>query len=257
MAHFYKTSQIFILLLIFVSSQQYANDFCNINDAKSVYFIIKDIIEYFELEKNINVTKDNCTILNKNLINYYERFALLEINNKNSYNNFKCSDCDKKFKNKAFLNLHYKIFHISPNPTYHDKYYCPGDFCPMVNCDRYKNYYAIPFTENTRDTYMHNRQPVEKYQKCNPSLVGFYKRTCMKLIKDCFKKDNFESYFSYYRHLCMKIECDGDEGRLKGKDNYEMSRDGGIWDALRLIFIYIISISIFIYILIIWISKYT
>ena len=82
----------------------YRYDYCNINESKAAYVIVKEAIEYFKLSNHSKHKK--CLLLNSNLINYYERFDYLESENKNSYNQFKCAECNKRFKNKNYANLH-------------------------------------------------------------------------------------------------------------------------------------------------------
>lgn len=232
---------LFFQLLMNISSQ-YINDYCNINDSKTVYLIIKDTIEHFNLKEKINST-GNCMITNPNISNYYERFAILELSNKSSYGLLKCPECKKKFKVKPFLDLHYKLFHASKLKEYKHDYYCPGDFCNYFDCNRYKNYFSIPKSDQVRDATLNN-QPIEKAQKCNISLLGFYKQMCMKMVEGCFDEES--DYVLFYKNVCDQIKCIRSDTFIS---------EGSLFDAMRLVFIYILSIGILIYLIIIWISK--
>jgi hypothetical protein len=229
------------------------NDFCNINESKAAYYIMKDITNYFKLKNDRN---NKCLVLNEYLVKYYERFNILEIINKNSYSSFKCGECEKIFKNKGYLYLHYKLFHLTKLDS---NYYCPADLCIFMNCDRYKSYLGIPFPENSIDKMKYNRPVREKYQECNKNLIVFYKSTCMKLIGECFDhfEFNIDNYFEFYENFCMKIECGRDTENPQISYNLDLPKEGSIWDAIRMVILYIVSIFAFIFILIIWISKNT
>jgi hypothetical protein len=252
---------IFIIYLIHTQLIHQANsfryDYCNINESKAAYVIIKEAIEYFNLSNNTQ--NEKCLLLNSNIINYYERFDFLESENKNSYNQFKCPECNKRFKNKSYANLHYKLFHISTRENYTSKFMCPGDLCKILNCDRYKSYLAIPFPDNSNQTQIYNKQVIERYQECNKHLVDFYRSSCLKLISNCLdhleEENRLDKYFEFYNNFCMKIDCERPEMKYEYKK--DLQREGGLWDMLRMILVYIVSIFIFIFMLIIWISKYS
>lgn len=237
-------------------------DFCNINESKTAYFIIKDIEEYFNKNSKKISNNEKCFLFNKKMINYYENFYHLQRVNKKSYNQFKCTECEKKFKNIGFLNLHFKIFHFNKDNLI-DKLYCPADFCKILNCDRYKNYFSIPFPDNSKDSMTYSRSVKEKIEECNDSLVNFYRKTCMLLARNCF--DSNENYFDYYKNFCLKIQCHEEntfnlmtqEKNKKQTTQNELRSESTLWEALQIIFMYIISIFSFIYILIIWVSHYS
>jgi hypothetical protein len=221
-----------ILVIGIVNSLKY--DYCNINESRIAYSIISEIQDYVS-----HTGKSECAIFNKSLTNYLEKFNELDISNKSAYNNFRCSECEKRFKRRDQLHLHYKLFHLEHEP----QDYCPYDLCNFINCERYKTYASIEKYEYSGTTP--NRQLKEKHLECNPELVSFYRSSCMKLVKDCFQPDE---YFNYYKHICSKIDCIEDN---------KLKRAGSAWNTLHIIFVYIISFVVFLYLLIIWINKYT
>jgi hypothetical protein len=248
-----------LIILIFIPCFKFEDlkkkmyyDFCNVNESKAAFFIIQDIFNHFDLTK---WSDKKCFLLNQNLKNYYVRFDNLEKNNINVYSNFKCADCGKRFKNKSFLNMHYKIFHLSTIQNINTKYYCPSDLCRFINCDRYKYYFSLPFNEAQVSG---NYQLLEKYEECNEKLVNFYRQGCMQLLEDCFdlkEEKHYDYYTEFYNNFCMKINCE----RKSREFDYQsdLSKEGSIWDIVRIVAIYILSIFSFIYILIVWISKYS
>jgi hypothetical protein len=226
--------KLYILVIVgIVTSLKY--DYCNINESRIAYYIIAEIQEHIS---NTLIPNSSCFISNKRLSNYLEKFNLLDINNKSSYNNFKCSECEKKFKRRDLLHLHNKLFHSDESINY-----CPYDLCNFLNCDRYKTYSSIEKYEYSGS--QPNKQLKEKYLECNPDLISFYKSSCMKIVKDCFDPVD---YFTYYKHVCAKIDCIEDN---------KLKKNGSVWDTLHLIFAYVISFIVFLYLLIIWINKYT
>ncbi len=250
-----------IFLSLFFISITYCNiykpdtyyDFCNINDSKAAFIIIKDIQNHFNLEKNQE--KGKCLILNDNIKNYYVRFENIEKFNYNVYANFKCTDCSKKFKSRSLLNLHYKLFHLSKVNNVNMKYFCPSDFCRFLNCDRYKFYFSMPFADSPAAG---NYQLLEKHEECNPSLVKFYRQGCMKLLEDCLNLEDeksIDALFNFYNNFCMKIDC----ARQSKEFDYhkDLQKEAGIWDVLYVISVYVTSILAFIYMLVVWISKYS
>lgn len=257
----------FILLIHLFSlfkcylSYNHEYDFCNINESKTAYYIIQNIIDHYNID-----SKDSfeCMISNKNFMNYVEKFIKLEFINKNAYNQVKCPMCDKKFKNKNYLNMHYKIFHQSNSNMNNSNEtqplsYCPADFCRYINCDRYKRYLGLS-VDTSKDNSYSNRQPKESIQECNKELIHFYRHNCMKILENCLgniaEEPAAEKYFEFYTNICMKIKCNRDDpGYNSFKE--ELSPEGDLFDALRLITIYIVSICIIIYLLIIWVSKYS
>jgi hypothetical protein len=240
-------------------------EYCNINESKTIYYIIKDLQEHFSLNKYLmmNNDRERCMILSEelNFLNYSEKYFNLDFLNRNSYNQFKCSECDKKFKSKSLLHIHFKLFHTdSQNPGN----VCPASFCRFFNCERYKSYYQIPYPDNSRDSLIYNKPGKENIQECNPELVGFYRKSCMKMVEGCFENDF--SYFEFYKNFCMKIECKTgkeedssrnykQQGSLSNVE--ELSKDFDYWHVMEVVFMYIISIFAFIYILIVWVSHYS
>lgn len=246
-----------ILTIKSIFSQEIKNDFCNINESQAAFLIINDIVEYFKIN-NTQSSDEKCLLLNENLINYYKGFVELEKSSKHKHQTVKCNLCEKSFKNRSFLNLHFKLFHLSKIKNFSEKYYCPGDFCRFINCDRYKNYYGISFPDNSLNSINNNNQVKEKYQECNKELISFYKNSCMKLIAECFldEEDN-DKYFEYYNNFCMKITCERNKENSGFSYNLDLHTEGSVWETLRIVILYIVSIFILIYLMIIWIMKYS
>jgi hypothetical protein len=214
------------------------NDYCHINESKLAHSIITDLIEYLG-EENIN--NKNCMLANKNLTNYIERFIYLDEQNIAAYTNFKCFDCDKRFKRKDQLHLHYRLFHLNEN-----QYYCPSDFCRFLNCDRYKSYFQIEKYDYT--TLAPAKQVREKELECNKELISFYRNSCMKLIDSCIS--NPENYFLLFKNFCAKINCEEGKGSI-------LYRETHTWETFHVIVMYLVSLLIFLYLLIIWVNKYS
>src|SRR5690348_3917759 len=110
---------IFLMLKIIIA-QNRIYDFCNINESKTVYSIIKELTEYYTNSNKLDLN-EKCFLFNGSLTNYYERFNHIDNINKNNYANFQCTECNKKFKKKDLLYLHFKIFHLKDF-----NYYCPS-----------------------------------------------------------------------------------------------------------------------------------
>ena len=83
------------------------NDYCNINEGKIVYYLFRDIENYFKLNNS-----KSCLILDEKFSYYIEQFLTIGEANKVTYNNFKCPICAKKFRSIYLLYLHYKLFHL-------------------------------------------------------------------------------------------------------------------------------------------------
>jgi hypothetical protein len=250
-----------VLSITFIKSCQSKNltyDFCNINESKVANGIILNILEYFSLN---NKDSKQCQISTGSFTDYVESFIKLENFNKNAYSQFKCPMCEKKFKNKNFLNMHYKIFHLSRTNKndIETSTYCPADFCRFINCDRYKRYLGLTY-DSIKDNSFSNRQPQENIQECNKELIEFYRKSCMKMINNCLgsltEESSAEKYYEYFNNFCLKIKCNKDDP-VYNSFNQDLQPEGGMYDALRLLILYIVSIFIIIYLLIIWVSKYS
>lgn len=248
----------FIYLLILIVGLVYSNDnpndmaydYCNINDSRTVYYMIKDIVSFFNINKvDDHLFSSKCFLIDKTFSNYLNKLSLLEAANLPGSIIVKCPYCEKKFRSRPFLYLHYKLKHLSSENKYDKEYFCSGDFCKGMNCERYKTFYSISSIDsNSKDILAYNRQPITKTQVCNPELIGFYKSICMKVIQGCFQEDE-DKYISYYKIICQKITCES------GHDN-QLNQSGEVWGVLRMIFMYIAGISSFIYLLIVWLTKY-
>lgn len=226
-------------------------DYCNVNDSRTVYHIIKDIVSYFKINKeNLYLSSSKCFIIDDMFLSYLNKFHLLESVNLSASIIVKCPYCQKKFRSRPFLHLHYRLSHLSSDERYDREYFCPGDFCKGINCDRYKIFYSIPYIDaNGKDILTYNRQPISKTQVCNPELIPFYKNLCMKLIEGCFAEEEEGKYYLYYKNICQKITCE------YGINN-QLNQSGEVWGVLRMIFMYITGISAFIYLLVVWLTKY-
>ncbi len=267
-------------------------DYCDINQSRLAVFIIEEIRKFIiknneGLINKVNTsseenTKDkNCLIMNEKLIEYVNHFDEIEEINKSLYGVFKCDKCHKKFKSKEFLFLHYKIFHLAnenyvisvstdfidiiDNPQY--KHICPSDLCIILNCKRYKTFLNLSKDETNIMKY--------KNFECNTSLENFYKRYCMRLIENCFLKE--DDYFDFFRIFCESNRCDNDKYNndedinilfktnrtnekisiLKKQYNSfsELPKENSVFYIFYNIFIYLVTLLAFIYILIIWISR--
>lgn len=220
-------------------------DYCNINDSKTVYYIIQDLISYF----NINPTNNKCLLVDNVFTEYTNNFISLDNSLMKGTQIIKCPFCNKKFRSKNLLNMHYKLFHLSNNSTTTTNNICLGDYCKGLNCDRYKKFFDIKYLDNTRETFMYNRQPIERIQFCNKDLIPFYKNMCMKMIDGCFNDDN-DKVFMYYQYICNRIDCDITYDK-------QLTKEGAFSGLLRIIFMYIVSVLCIIYLILIWLNKYT
>ena len=260
MEFLFKIFLFLILFNIFLQNKNINNsapnsfmyyDYCNMKESEIVYYIFQDVIEYFNISNNSNnlnyINNNNqCLILSNEFNSYIKLFISFLTLNKNSFNNYQCGICQKKFKSIKLFNLHYKLFHFSDNLT---EFICPSDYCKSVGCDRYYKFFNIKKDEEVDyKNEKYNRQPKEKKQKCSPILIPFYKDTCMKLIHDCFK--NKDEYYIYYKYICNQITCNlSYDNLLLGESSFG--------DVVRMVAMYIVGILIFIYLIVIWLVKYT
>lgn len=260
MEFLFKIFLFLILFNIFLQNKNINNsapnsfmyyDYCNMKESEIVYYIFQDVIEYFNISNNSNnlnyINNNNqCLILSNEFNSYIKLFISFLTLNKNSFNNYQCGICQKKFKSIKLFNLHYKLFHFSDNLT---EFICPSDYCKSVGCDRYYKFFNIKKDEEVDyKNEKYNRQPKEKKQKCSPILIPFYKDTCMKLIHDCFK--NKDEYYIYYKYICNQITCN------LSYDNLVLG-ESSFGDVVRMVAMYIVGILIFIYLIVIWLVKYT
>jgi hypothetical protein len=223
-------------------------------ESEIVYYIFQDVIEYFNITKNLdnlnsinnNINNNQCLIISNEFNSYIKLFISFITLNKNSFNNYQCGICSKKFKNYNLFNLHYKLFHFSKNLT---EFICPSDYCKSVGCDRFYKFFNIKKDEDIDyKNEKYNRQPKVKKQKCSPVLIPFYKDTCMKLIHNCF--NNKDDYYIYYNYICNQITCN------LSYDNLLLG-ESSVVDVVRMVAMYIIGILSFIYLIVIWLVKYT
>lgn len=222
-------------------------DHCDMEQSRIAVFIIEEIRQYINninqgKIKSINNKDKRCLIMDDNLINYISFYDDLEEHNKNFYSYFKCNKCEKVFKNKEFLYLHFNLFHLKKNEfaknqgkifyknrnsinhepqnffnfleSEGDNYICPADLCIFLNCNRYKNFLNIEKSD----------KKIFKYPEieCNPLLENLYKQVCMKLVENCFfeDKDKLNShsdsiiakskneYYNFYKIFCEIDRCD-------------------------------------------------
>jgi hypothetical protein len=235
--HFYIA---LVLVIQIVIAKDIKNDYCHITDSKVAYAVITDLIDYIDTTITTAEKEKTCILKNKNLTNYLERYLHLDDQNKSYYSNFRCFDCDKRFKRKDQLYLHYKLFHQSESP-----YYCPSDFCAFLNCDRYRGYYSIE--KHDYSTLPVQKQVKEKHLECNKELVQFYRNSCMKILEDCVPDP--KDMFVFYKNFCSRITCGGDGNVLP--------RDSISWETFNTVMMYLVSFVIFLYLLIIWVNKYS
>ena len=215
------------------------NDYCNINEGKIVYYLFRDIENYFKLNNS-----KSCLILDEKFSYYIEQFLTIGEANKVTYNNFKCPICTKKFRSIYLLYLHYKLFHLKREKK--NNLFCLSDFCQSINCRRYGDFFNIKLNLPGNENF--NKQPIEKVQVCDPDLIQYYKNTCMKLVEGCF--DDKKKLFKYFKYICNEIKCEN------GKEVY-LEKDSSLYDVVRVIFMYICGILSFIYLIIIWLTKYS
>ena len=216
-------------------------DYCSLEDSFIASKVANDIKNYYG--KFFDQESENCVFLNEKFFSIDKE--LVDIASKISYSHIKCSKCQKSFKSKELLLIHYKLFHLNPLNN-DDLKICPADLCLFLNCRRFTSFY---------DKVKYNS--LEREMTCDKDLENYNRKGCLNIFKSCLKKGdeddekNLEITYDFYINFCKKIDCE-----LYKVETNLLQKPSTFYEVIRILIMYLSGVFTLIYLLIIWVSHY-